>query len=394
MKKIHTVIVGAGPYGLSIAAHLEKLRVPYQVLGTPMESWRNWMPTGMMLRSEAHASNLWDGDGRFTLEKFCRERALAYRPSGPPVPIGTFLEYCEWFRAKAVSQLQDAKVGRLSKGDEGFRLELDDGTEMTAKRVVVATGHRAFRHIPSVFSEASAGYVSHSCDHADLVPLKNRNVIVVGGGQSSLETAALLHEQGASVRILVRRPAVAWNPLNLGSRSYIEKVLHPESGLGFGWKRLAQSELPSVFPWIPEKQRIAIAFRALGPSGAWWLRPRVENLIPVSTSHEVVNYQESGALARLEVRTGAQVKTVEAEHIVAATGFKPTIERLNFLDGKLRGAITNHNGLPTLTSSYESSVPGLHFAGILAAGTFGPVMRFMFGAKHTARALSRELARD
>ena len=75
---LEIAIIGAGPYGLSLGAHLRRLGVPYRIFGRPMDSWRAHMPKGMMLKSDGFASNIYDPDGGFTLEKFCAQRGIEY----------------------------------------------------------------------------------------------------------------------------------------------------------------------------------------------------------------------------------------------------------------------------------------------------------------------------
>src|SRR5690349_15469958 len=52
------VVVGAGPYGLSVAAHLLGRGLKIAVFGKPLQLWRDNMPKGMLLRSYWWATNL------------------------------------------------------------------------------------------------------------------------------------------------------------------------------------------------------------------------------------------------------------------------------------------------------------------------------------------------
>jgi FAD-dependent urate hydroxylase len=395
MRSSDVVVIGAGPYGLSIAAHLTKMGVSYECFGEPMASWRHSMPLGMLLRSEARASNLWDPDRQFTLRAYCDQRGMRYISSGPPVSLSLFMAYCEWFQSQTAPNVRNIRVKKLSKAERGFQLELDDGDgPLFARRVVVATGHMAFRYLPRRLRKLSPEFVSHSSDHFDLSSFKNKEVIVVGGGQSALETAALLHEQGTRVRLLLRKDRVQWNAENLGERSLLTRIVQPESGLGFGWRRLVQSEVPQIFAFFPKERRVAMALRALRASGAWWLKPRLVEHVPILASHHIDNCVEAGNGIRLTVRADGEYKELAADHIIAATGYKPDVARIPILDRRLISEIKSFGGFPKLTGNFESTVPGLHFAGMLSAGTFGPVMRFMFGAKHTAPALARTFTRQ
>jgi hypothetical protein len=290
MTSLETIIVGAGPYGLSVGAHLRAANLDHAVIGSPMESWRAHMPGGMVLKSERFASNLSDPDGRYTLERFSASRGISYSPKGVPLPIGQFLDYAGWFQRHAAPDVWDAKLRRLRRIANGFELTLDD-RDVVAKRVIVATGHLAFRHFPEALeylAQDAPELISHSADHSDLTKFASRNVTVIGCGQSALETAALLHEQGANVRVLARAGVVDWNVELDAVKSLYKRLRWPDSGLGDGWRSLAYSELPRLFFLLPEGTRRRIVATANGPSGAWWLKNRVIDKVSLLTGHEIV----------------------------------------------------------------------------------------------------------
>ena len=195
MQPIDTAVVGAGPYGLSVAAHLRVAGVPHEIFGEPLESWRDFMPQGMVLKSEPFASNLWDPARRFTYEKFLAENGIAYRPVNDPIPVERFLEYGDWFRRHAVGEVRRVKVRRVARADGAFSLELDDGTVAKARRVILATGHMGFRHVPDELKGLPDGMCLHSTALHDLRQFAGRDVTVIGGGASALESLALLHQR-------------------------------------------------------------------------------------------------------------------------------------------------------------------------------------------------------
>ena len=390
-RQIETAIIGAGPYGLSLAAHLRATDIPYEIYGRPMGSWRFNMPTDMTLRSEAFASSLWDPRRSFTFEAFCHDRDIPYQPSCRPLRLSRFLDYADWFQKRAVPDVREEHLLHLAQLEDRFKLEFSNGDEVLARNVVVATGHMPFRHLPLAFAKLSTDLVSHSADHKDLGRFRAKKVIVVGSGQSGLETAALLHEQGSDVRILARRSRLSWNPVPFERRSIFEVIGSPEAGIGTGWRSVAISELPQAFFMLPQTTRLRIVSESWGPSGAWWLKDRVASKIPVFTSHEIFSAHESNGKVNLVLQTGAQTVEMEADHIIAATGFRVNLARLYFLDSRLLARIEAFEGIPKLTRSFESTVPGLFFIGLVTALSFGPVMRVMFGAKHAAPALAQRL---
>lgn len=388
-----TTIVGAGPYGLSIAAHLRASGLPFELLGTAVESWRRFMPQGMVLKSERFASNLWDPRRRYTLSRYCERRGLPYQPVGSPLSLELFLEYAEWFRQETAVEPRPLKVTQLRwRRQGGFDVRLGDGTSFTSRRVVLATGHMAYRWVPPELAHLPEPQLLHSTRIGDVRGYSGRDVCVIGAGQSALETAALLHENGARVRVLVRRAQVDWNTPSK-PRSLPARIVAPDAGVASGWKSVAVSELPRVFRrcFPPEKRHRFVA-GSYGPSGSWWLRERVEGRIAVELSSAVQSAEatEGGVRLRLQVPGGAT--TIDTQHVVAATGFRIDIDRLEYLESSLARSIAREAaGIPALDSRFETSVPGLFIVGVASAPVFGPIMRFMYGAKHVAPVLARRL---
>jgi FAD-dependent urate hydroxylase len=392
MRTTNLAIIGAGPYGLSVSSYLRANGVYHEIFGQPMSSWRHNMPPRMTLQSEPHSSNLWDPQRRYTLEAFYRERGLSYQASGRPLPLANFLDYTEWFQRHAVPNVQPLELSRLRREGDGFCLQFSDGHPLWAQNVIIATGHLPFRNIPLTLSHLPGELVSHSAEHGDLARFRGQTVIIVGAGQSGLETAALLHEEGANVRIIMRRQGVTWNPIHPGGRPLLNRIVYPEAGVGFGWRNVPISEFPQTFSLLPSPVRTYIVARAHGPSGAWWLKDRVSGRIPILPSIEIERAYELHGRVHLVVRAGGTKQSLEASHVIAATGFKSDLRRLSFLGPELMTQIDAFNGIPRLSRSGESSVPGLFFVGIITAPIFGPVMRFMFGAKHIASALARRFS--
>ena len=180
-------IIGAGPYGLSLAAHLRARGIDFRIFGTPLNSWRTQMPKGMLLKSEGFASNLYDPDGAFTLKRFCADKSLGYADYNHPVPLETFCAYGLAFQQRFAPMLEDEAVVALERTGEGYRLVLDNGETLTARKVVVAVGAGHFRFVPEPLKALPAEYLSHAADHHDLSRFAGRDVIVheIGEADSS-----------------------------------------------------------------------------------------------------------------------------------------------------------------------------------------------------------------
>jgi glycine/D-amino acid oxidase-like deaminating enzyme len=142
------VIVGAGPYGLSVAAHLRRHGLPFRIFGSPMQSWRSSMPAGMFLKSEGRASGLSDPAGSYTLKAHCEQYGLSYGEYGVLVPLETFFDYGRKFQQRFVPDVEDSRVLALHRSSHGYELQTATSELVTAKSVVVAVGSSHFRHIP------------------------------------------------------------------------------------------------------------------------------------------------------------------------------------------------------------------------------------------------------
>ena len=392
MTSVQVAIVGAGPYGLSIAAHLRQTGVSYRLFGKAMHSWAHCMPKGMMLRSEPFASSLWDPRRRFTYGRFCAERGLPYQPIGLPPTLQRFLDYTDWFQHHAVGDVPGDMVCHIRRAKTGFVLSLADGSELGARQVVLATGQMAFSRMPAELSNVPGPHVVHSALMAEPCTYCDQDVIVVGRGQSALQWAALLHEAGARVRVLTRGDKLKWNGGPKPNRGWIDRIRKPYSGLGPGWKDIAIAELPQVYrAMFPPHKRHSHVSDSFGPSGAWWLRSRVENRIPTLFNSSLVGARLADDKVAITVRQDGREQELRADRVIAATGFKIDLDRLDYLDPALSAAIEREGRAPRLDRHYQTSVPGLHIVGAASAPTFGPVMRFMFGAKHVAPTLARSL---
>jgi len=391
--QVDVAVVGAGPYGLSVAAHLSAAGVPYRHFGVPMKLWRTAMPHGMYLKSQGFASNLSDPGGAKTLEAFCTATGRRYGSYGVPVPLETFVEYGRWFSQQLSLKVEESLVTSVASDGEMFGVTIGGTERLTARAVVFAIGVEHFAHLPAPFSVLPPALCTHSSALTEPAAFTGRRVIVVGAGQSALESAALLHEAGADVQVLARRPKLAWNGEPLApDRPLAQRVREPEAGLGSGWGTWFYSSHPDLFRHLPPTTRLYRAATALGPAGACWLRTRVEGQFPVRCGRAVTAAEPDGDRVRLTVAADGTREQLTADHVIAGTGYRADLARLDFLGDDLRSALRALGGSAAVGRGYQSSVPGLYFVGPLVAPSFGPVMRFVYGARHAALAVTRQLA--
>ena len=392
---VEVAIVGAGPYGLSVGAHLRKAGVSVRQFGLPMQLWRAFMPEGMFLKSQGFASNLSAPEGTHTLEAYCQATGRPYASYGLPVPLDTFVGYGQWFRAELVPDIEEVLVTDVARRDGGFELSLANSEQARARKVVIAIGVEHFAHVPEPLSALPAAVCTHASAHTDLSAFRDREVIVVGAGQSALESAALLHESGAKVTLVARKDKIRWNgePLN-PDRPLLQRLREPESGLGSGWATWFYSNHPDWFRHLPRSTRVYRARTALGPAGASWLRSRVEGQFPNLTGLSVKSAKVDGSRVVLGLAgTGGSSRELAADHVIAGTGYRTDLTRLSFLGSQIRSGLQTvpGTGSSVVGRDYQSSVPGLYVIGPAVAPTMGPVMRFVFGSEHAATTVARQL---
>jgi FAD-dependent urate hydroxylase len=394
------VVIGAGPYGLSAAAHLRGHGVQTRVFGDVMSSWRHHMPVGMKLKSPPHGSDLSAPAPGFGLADFSRASGQAPLTGHGIIPIELFVAYGRWFQERWVPDLEPETVTRLEQAGGRFHLTLSSGEEFDTGAVVMAGGLNGYAHVPAELAAIAPdgpspdGLVSHTSQHPDLSVFQGREVAVIGAGQSALESAALLHEAGAGVQVLVRGQARWGIPPKPPRQGIMKLVPEPNSPLGDTWRIYPFSHGPAAFPYLPTETRLKLVKRVLGPLGAWWLKDRVVGQVPVLDGTRVVSAQREGDKVQLTVGSAAGQQEMAVDHVLAATGYRVDLNRLDYLAPELAAQVQRvaPSGFPDLAPTFESSVPGLFFTSLTAAATFGPVMRFVAGAGFAARRVSAGVA--
>jgi thioredoxin reductase len=391
------VIIGAGPYGLSIAAHFRGRGIPFRIFGRTMDSWLAHMPQGMMLKSDGFASNIYDPDAKFTLKHYCFERGIDYADLGIPVRLNTFSDYGLAFRDRMVPELEDKVVVAVERAEDGFRLRLDGGEEVLARRVVLAVGITHFEYVPENLAHLPPEFLSHSYRHHDLAKFRDRSVVVIGAGSSAIDIAGLLQEAGANVQLVARATSLKFHttPQPGKRRSWWQRMRHPDSGLGPGMRSRFFSDAPWLFHYLPESLRLHLVCKTLGPSAGWFMKDKVMGRVPLVLGYSVARADIEGDKVRLHLRgMDGSERAILTQHIIAATGYEVNVDRLSFLNSEIRSHIKCVERTPVLSSTFESSIPGLYFVGIAAANSFGPVMRFAFGAGFAARRLTQTVTKS
>lgn len=386
MSRCDVAILGAGPYGLSAAAHLRCIKgLDVRSFGAPMSFWERNMPVGMLLRSGWAATHIADPTESLTLDAY---KVATRSQFSSPVPLDNFFNYGLWYQQQAIPDLDPAKIIRIESRPEGFGLLLAGGEMVLAKRVVIAAGISSFAWRPAEFANIPDSLASHTSKHREFAKLAGKEVLVVGSGQSALESAALLHEGGTQVEIVARTHQIRWlgglvsRTIHSGLGPLLSRLLYAPTDIGpAGISHIvARPDLVRTFPrfvqdWLKK--------RSIRPAGARWLINRLKD-VPARLGTSVVSATPFGSRIRVKLSDGSE-RTVD--HVLLGTGYRVDVAKYDFFAPELARSIKQYKGYPELREGFETSVPGLHILGAPAVWSFGPLMQFVVGTHYASRAL-------
>jgi FAD-dependent urate hydroxylase len=385
-------IIGAGPYGLSLAAHFSALNIKHRIFGRPMQFWSQIADAAdrRYLKSYCFGTNISAPTPGSSFADYNQPRGLE---TFEPCSMANFAAYGLWFQEKNVPWAEPVDVAHVAKHTQGFMVTLTNGERVAASEVIVATGLSCFAYVPSALAALPPRLFAHTGAITSFNTFAGRSVAVVGAGQSALEAAALLHEAGARPELLVREKRILWHRRVSQQRSLWRRIRSPISGLGTGPKGWALTRFPGAMHRFPERFRTRFVKTHLPAEGAWWLRERFENSVPVRFQTAIAEASEvdgRAALKLISMKDGS-LSRIEFDFVIAGCGYDINVDRLCFLDPALRSEIRRIERSPKLNCSFESSVPGLTFVGSSSAMSFGPLFRFVIGAEYTARTISARL---
>ncbi len=353
------LVVGAGPYGLAVAARARERGIDTVVVGQPLGFWTDHMPAGMFLRSGVD----WhlDASGIHTFEAFVEERGLL-RSQLDPIPISVFLEYATWFQAQKRLTIRDQFVSALEKRETRFVASLEDGSQISAERVVAAPGVGYFAHVPEWAAELPAGVGSHTSDLVRFDEVAGQRVLIVGGRQSAYEWAALLGEHDvARVDIVHRHDVPRFERV---SWRFVDDYTEATMRIPGWWRSLSRTEQEKIGRRFWKVGRLTLE---------WWLAPRLTD----DRFHLWPNAQVTRAMAEATatVVTLSNGERLSVDRVIFATGYKAALANVPYL-GPVISDIAVVDGFPALDVNFQSSVPGLYFPGFAASRDFGPFFGF------------------
>ena len=292
---------------------------------------------------------------------------------------------------KDVPWVEPVEITSVDRQTDDFAVTLADGERFIADRVVIATGLSGFAYVPPVIASLPPALAVHTSGITSFAAFKGRDVAVIGAGQSALEAAALLHEAGAQPHFWYARIRFCGSIASRSNAVSGEDCARPFRALGSGPKAWALTHFPGAMHRVPDTWRTRFVKNHLPAEGAWWLRDRVENRMPVHLGATVVEAREAAGRVALGLAKDGSSCQLMVDHVVAGSGYDIDVERIEFFT-KLRSAIQRLERAPRLNATFETSVSGLHFIGPASAMSFGPLFRFVAGAEYTAGVVSAHLA--
>jgi len=391
MTTCDVAIIGAGPYGLSATAHLRTVKgLDVHTFGEPMCFWERNMPKGMLLRSGWAASHIASPNQSLNMEAY---QAASHNHFSSPVPLNCFMNYGLWYQRQAAPDLDQRKVARVERDAKGFRLILAEGAAVFARRLVVATGIGSFTWRPPEFAGLPSSLASHTSEHRELRTFAGKEVLVVGSGQSALESTALLHEYGAEVELVARTRKINWlggavsKTIQCSLGPTISKLFYAPTDVGpAGISQVVAR--PDLVRRLPRPIQDWLRRRSVRPGGARWLVARVQN-VPNRLGRSIVSATPAGERIKVRLDDGSE-RTFD--HVLLGTGYRVDISKYDFLAPELAQSISRFGGYPRLKEGFESSVPGLHFLGAPGVWSFGPLMQFVVGTHYASQSLLRSIA--
>jgi cation diffusion facilitator CzcD-associated flavoprotein CzcO len=390
-------IIGTGPQGLSLAAHLKARGIKFRIFGKPMGTWAEHMPKGMMLKSDGFASNLSAPARESTLKAYCARNNIPYADEGLPISLQHFLEYATWFRKRYVSELEDTMVTALKNDGELFALTLQTGETVIARNVVMAVGITWFAYTPEVLAGLPASLGSHSEAYGDVSHFRGRDVAVIGAGASAVNLADEFANEGVRAHIITRETEIEYNRVpDASDQTLFARIQRPASGIGRGWRSVFCAQAPLLFYRLPDSLKQRAIKSHMHPAAGFYMRGKLDGRVETTLNrsiHKAEALNDKVVLTLKDAKGALETKTFD--HVVSATGYHPDMRRIPFLSNDLCERITLADGSPILSDGLETPVRGLFVTGPAAMNSFGPLMRFMvaaeFAAPHVAGRLERRL---
>lgn len=352
-KMIPLLIVGAGPYGLSLANYMSEMGQDFKIIGKPMELWKNHTFTDASLRSDMATSEIAHPDNAYSLSTFRNQKGRASGAGSERVSVQEYRQYIDWVLNALPYEIIEVYLNNLSQKEDHFEAELTSGEKILAKQVVIATGVAHHLKVPDEFSKARD--VIHSYYTQEIEALQNKKVLVVGAGQSAAEAMEICQKNKNLVHWYARKePRFYSEPLDLPK--WIFDLVVKSAGF---FRRLPHGLIKAIFS--------IFSATTMTPDN----ESKLAGVDRFSTMPDLDRY----------------------DHVIAATGYNYTLNHMSFLADELRDNLEMKAAMPRIDKNFMSSLSNLYFIGPSTEMFFGPPMKFMIGSQYVAPKLSKLLAR-
>ncbi|WP_066295385.1 SidA/IucD/PvdA family monooxygenase [Bacillus sp. FJAT-29937] len=234
----------------------------------------------------------------------------------------------------------------------------------------MAVGLGNVEFFPSNFQHLPAELISHSSGYTSYESFAGKRVVVLGGGQSGWEAAALLHQAGANVELAFHGSGYEPPLENINER---------------------QRDIADKFFFLPEKEKDYLRKELLKATVTEFLLPLVEGKVRLRPYSDIICAKHVQETGKFEV-VFRNEERVEVDHLFAATGYCPSVDKIMFLKSILPNILKEENGFPVV--NFESSVEGLYFVGPLSSHHHGPTYTQIAGVWHTSRTIISSLLKQ
>ncbi|HEY6122637.1 MAG TPA: NAD(P)-binding domain-containing protein [Pyrinomonadaceae bacterium] len=377
MIETNVLIIGAGPFGLAVAALASHLDIEHVIVGKSMEFWQQNMPKGMYLRSACD----WHLDPMnvHTIEAFLILNGKTARDV-EPLSLDFYLSYAEWFRQQKHIEPLPTYIQQLDHSDSWFLATTLDGDTIQAHQIVLAPGFKHFAHLPDELkARLPAGSFCHTSQFVDFTDAGNKRYLIIGGRQSAFEWAALLIEAGASaVHISHRHESPAFKTSDW---SWVNPLVNGMVDNPNWFRNLSQMEKDKI-----SQRQWAEGRLKLEP----WLEPRLRNdRVRIWPRTEIVDCQKENGVLLVSLSNG---ETLELDQVILATGYQVNIGKVPLLArGNILNQLKTLDGFPLLDDHFETSVPGLFITSMPATQDFGPFLGFTIAVRASAKLICERL---
>jgi lysine/ornithine N-monooxygenase len=364
------MIIGAGPYGISLAYDLWERGISFKIAGNPFELWLSHTLNSSSIRSDRHASEIFTRNKTFDLTAFIKE---AYPHNATFIlkqrlPNHLFRSYLTNVLKNLPFEIYNQKVTKLTKEKNLFQITIENGQTFEAEQVVLATGIGQHKKLPKILEKLPKDLVAHSWDVNTYANWKDKRLLVIGGGQSAAESVEHLYRNN-DITWLMRRPPLFYSePINL-PKPIFKLILY----------------LSPYFYYIPPKFKKRFAKKFVETT----VTPDMKHLL--KEKKVTLHYEDAGQLGLIEHTGKLYSNTLKQQFdgIVAATGYHYHLQHLSFIDDHLLQKVKAEKEIPKVNFNFETNVKGLFIVGGMAEPTYGPAQRFMIGMRHATLRLGK-----